>query len=267
MPQDSPPQLQVRKRRPTLRGLACTALGLLLLGLSTLGALCVFPVVYLQQRLVTKRSPQRIGRHFIWVYGRIWMLVFRPLVRFRVRMPPAASLPRPCIAVCNHLSIFDIYFLAALPVSDVAMVVRSWPFRMFWSRPFMRLAGYLDIEGSTPQAAARQLGSLLEQGVVLVFFPEGHRSRDGQLQRFRSGAFKLALERGLPVLPLCITGTDQLLPPGQLLMHPAVLRIHALEPVDPAPFSGELGHIALRKHVKALMARELERMRALPETA
>lgn len=207
----------------------------------------------------------RIARHLIWLYGKLWQLAFRPLMRYSTRMPAAQDLPRPCIVVCNHLSVFDIYSLAALPDSDVAMVVKAWPFRMFWTAPFMRMAGYLDIERSRPEDAWQQIGEILASGTLLVFFPEGSRSKDGRLQRFRSGAFKAAVEYNAWVLPVCISGTDRLLPPGGRLLRPATVRIHALEPVSPTLFSGELAHSALRRHVRALMAAELERMRALDE--
>lgn len=248
--------------RVTPLALAATAYGLTALGGVTLLALLCFPAVFLWKRLSTSWSTERIAQHFIWLYGRAWRLAFAPIVRFEIRMPPASSLPRPCVVVCNHLSVFDIYILASLPASNVAMVVRAWPFRMFWSAPFMRLAGYLDIERSRSEDAWRRIGEILRSGTLLVFFPEGSRSRDGSLQRFRSGAFKAALAHDAWILPLCITGTDKLLPPKKRLLHPATVRIHALEPVPPREFKGELAHGALRKHVKARMAEELARMRA-----
>ncbi len=246
--------------RSTLGALAATLYGLPALGCVTLLALFFFPLLYAWKRLTTSWGGPRIARHFIWLYGRVWRVAFRPIVRFEIRMPPAEELPRPCVVVSNHLSVFDIYSMAALPVSDVAMVVRAWPFRMFWSAPFMRLAGYLDIERSRPEDAWQHIGEVLENGTLLIFFPEGHRSRDGQLQRFRSGAFKAALEHKAWVLPLCLNGTQELLPPKSRLLRPATVRIHALEPISPDVFTGELAHGALRRHVKKLMAEELARM-------
>jgi len=250
-----------RARRPKLASLAATAYGLPALGVVTLLALLAFPVVFASKALTTSWSAGRIARHFIWLYGRAWMLAFRPLVRFEIAMPQPQELPRPCVVICNHLSVFDIYSLSALPDSDVSMVVRAWPFRMFWSAPFMRLAGYLDIERSRSEDAWERIGEILDAGTLLVFFPEGHRSRDGSLQRFRSGAFRAAVRQGAWVLPVCISGTDELLPPGGRLLSPATVRVHALEPVSALAFQGELAHSDMRKLVKARMSRELARMR------
>ncbi|MDT8284058.1 MAG: hypothetical protein RQ767_00905, partial [Thermovirgaceae bacterium] len=56
------------------------------------------------------------------------------------------QLARPSIYVVNHLSLFDIFVTAGMPVFDVVICLRSWPFKMVWFRPFMRLAEYMDIE-------------------------------------------------------------------------------------------------------------------------
>ncbi len=252
-------------KAPWGKALAATAYGAPALVLVTVGVLCFYPLVYAWKRLSAGWTGRRIARHFIWLYGRAWRVAFSPFVRFVVRMPAARDFPRPCIVVCNHLSVFDIYSMSLLPVSDVAMTVRSWPFRLFWNRPFMRLAGYLDIEGRRPEDVWHDMRETLAQGGVLVFFPEGHRSRDGSLQRFRSGAFKLAVTCGAPVVPVCIQGTDTLLPPGGRLLRPATVRIHALPPVAATEYTGELAHGALRKHVKARMAEELAHMRAMAD--
>ena len=202
-------------------------------------------------------------RRLICLYGRVWLFCVRPIVRQEVDMPKADDMPLPCIVVCNHLSALDIFFMSLLPEGNVVVVVRSWPFRMFWYAPFMRLAGYLDIESEDPEDVRERIKACMEEGGVVVFFPEGHRSRDGSLQRFRSGAFKAAVDLGVPVLPLCLSGTDVLLPRGALLMRPARVRLQALPPRHPRDFHGELAHVAMRKRVKADMAQALERLRPI----
>jgi 1-acyl-sn-glycerol-3-phosphate acyltransferase len=102
-----------------------------------------------------------------------------------------------------------------------------------------------------------------KQGTVL-FFPEGHRSRTGKLQPFYSGAFRLAQETGVPIVPLCITGTDTLLPPGRFFLYPARVRLTALAPVDPSAYPGKSGLAELRKEVRKRMAQKLEEMQGNP---
>ncbi len=126
----------------------------------------------------------------------------------------------------------------------------------------MRLARYLDVEADGFDVSAEQAQAITAAGGSILFFPEGHRSRDGELQRFYSGAFLLALKLDLPLVPLCITGTDTLLPPGTFRMRPAKVRMQALPPVNPADFSGDDAHILMRKQVKKMMVQKIKEMRA-----
>jgi 1-acyl-sn-glycerol-3-phosphate acyltransferase len=69
----------------------------------------------------------------------------------------------------------------------------------------------------------------------------------------------MARELDLPVVPLCITGTDTLLPPGTLVMRPAAISLRALPAVHPTDFPGPDGHLEMRRRVKEMMAAELAR--------
>ncbi len=231
----------------------------------TVVGLLISPVTFLLWRGVSRWSVAKIMRHFIWLYGRVWMLIVLPFVSFkREGFDQAYRQRTPCIYVINHLSFFDTFCMALQPVSDIAFVVRAWPFRrLFWYTAFMRWARYLDVEDAGFSASAEEARLITDAGGSILFFPEGHRSRDGELQRFYSGAFLLAVKLNLPLVPLCITGTDRLLPPGTFCLRPARVRMQALPPVDPAAFTGEDAHIVMRKQVKAKMALKLKEMRAV----
>lgn len=244
-------------KRFTLRALMMNILVYPLLVLQTLVFILCSPAVLPLARVVTGRSLDWLVRYFIRMYGQVWMVVMSPFVGFEKYDLTRDRFPRPCIIVLNHLSFFDIFCMGALPFSNGAFAIRSWPFRMPWYAPFMRLAGYVDMEALGKDEALQRCRELLSRGVSLMFFPEGHRSRDGRIGRFYSGAFKLAVETNTPVVPLCISGTDQLLPAGSLAMAPAVIRLQALPAVAPANFSGESGHVELRKHVKSAMVKAL----------
>jgi len=232
-----------------------------LLSLWTLGCMAVFPAAFLLFKFGTRWSTERIVRFFIWIYGRGWIALVFPFVRFsRKGLEKAASI-QPVILVVNHLSFFDTYCMALLPFYNVAFAIRSWPFRMYWYAPFMRMANYLDVETSGWNDASLQAKKILERGGNVLFFPEGHRSRNGALGRFYSGAFLLAVETGRPVIPLVISGTDVLLPPGRRRLHPARIRLEALPPVEPRRFSGPTAHIQLKKVVREAIGRRLAEIR------
>lgn len=255
-------KIAVTSRPPHLAMLVLMNLwcyGLLLLW--TLLGILVFPFAFAVGLLFLRCSADRVMRWFIWIYGRGWMLLMGPFVQFRRQQMELIETGKPYLLVVNHLSFFDTYCMAMLPVYDITFAVRSWPFRMFWYSGFMRLARYLDVEGSSWDEILSNSNSAFAAGGTVLFFPEGHRSRDGQLQRFYSGGFKVAIAAGVPLVPLCIDGTNRLLPPGRKWLHPCQISLRALSPINTADFKGQDGHIQLRKLVKKRMGIALEEMR------
>ena len=212
-------------------------------------------------RLFLKWNDDKYTRWAIWAYGRVWLLFMSPFVHFECQHGELLKRDKPYLFVINHLSFFDTFCMALLPVYNIAFAVRSWPFRMLWYRKFMFMARYLDVEsGSWEDNLASSKQTFAANGTVL-FYPEGHRSRDGRLQRFYSGGFKIAVIAGVSVVPLCIVGTDQLLPPGRKWMHPCRVKLRVLAPIDTAPFTGKGGHMQLRKLVKGQIEKNIAEMR------
>jgi 1-acyl-sn-glycerol-3-phosphate acyltransferase len=235
---------------------------LVLMLVGTLIGLALSPLLLVVWLGATRWPVAKIARHLIWLYGRGWLWIVSPFVRLRVVGAERAQRAGPCIYVANHLSFFDIFFLSALPVFDVVICLRSWPFKLAWYAPFMRFAQYVDVERLPWDQIVGRIGRIVSEGRSILLFPQGHRSRDGRLGRFYSGAFKLAVRLHVPIVAICLSGTNQMLPPGRRWMAPADVQLECLEPVDPAAFPGDLGHIELRKHVKELMGDCLARNRS-----
>lgn len=228
-----------------------------LMTLWIVAGILVSPFCLLIWKVVTGWDLGRIMRHLISIHGYGLIVIVSPFVRFRAE--GLETIQRPCILVVNHLSFFDSYFMAALPFHDIIFAVGAWPFKMYWYTLFMRLARYLDVEqGDWNEVIRTCTASFALKGTVL-FFPEGHRSKTGRLQPFYSGAFRLAKETGVPIVPLCITGTGTLLPPGKFLLHPAQVRLKVLSSLDPAAFPGVAGK-ALQREVRKQMAHALKEM-------
>jgi 1-acyl-sn-glycerol-3-phosphate acyltransferase len=233
----------------------------LLLSWTGLGII-LFPTLFMALKLTTPWGKEKITRQLIWIYARLALVLMAPFVRFRRQDFKENAIKPPCILVANHLSFFDLYSLALLPFGDVSVTVRDWPFKMFWYAPFMRLAGYVNVENVPWQAISESAAGILSKGGGILFFPEGHRSRNGQLQRFYSGAFRLAVETGVKIVPFCITGTNDLWPPGRWWLRPARVEVRALKPVEPAGFEGTSAYRAMRKVVRTRMENTLEEMTA-----
>jgi 1-acyl-sn-glycerol-3-phosphate acyltransferase len=232
----------------------------LLIIMTVLGIIISFPA-FIILKIVSRLETHRIIRIFVWIYGRGWLAIIRPFSGLQTEGLNKKDISPPCIIVPNHLSFFDTFFMGALPFTNVCFAIRSWPFKMVWYNPFMRLARYLDVEKMPWEESFAACQKELKSGGTLLFFPEAHRSRDGKLGRFYSGAFKVSVATGVPIIPLCITGTGELYPPGRSFFKPARVRLKALPAVLPGEFPGPQGHMAMRKHVKALMAEQIEKMR------
>ena len=228
----------------------------------TLFGIITFPLAYAFGKGVLRWSQERTTRWIIWMYGRGWLVIMSPFVRFRREGMEHVRTRIPHVLVVNHLSFFDTYCMALLPICDITFAVRSWPFRMFWYSKFMRLARYLDVESNSWDATEQNCQSTFADNGAVLFFPEGHRSRDGELQRFYSGAFKVAAGSDVVVVPLCISGTNVLMPPDRKYFKPCQITLKALPPIEVADFKTEDGHMRLRKLVKAQMAEELQKMKS-----
>jgi 1-acyl-sn-glycerol-3-phosphate acyltransferase len=149
----------------------------------------------------------------------------------------------------------------------VSIPVRRPVYYMAWSRlfeiplfgRFIRLlrAFPVQIESSDPRAT-REAVRLLQAGQALMIFPEGERSRDGRVQHFKPGAFRLAASLATPVLPVTIAGGHDAWPPGRVLPRPGRITItyhaplHADPNLEPRPAARDLAARARATVVSAL---------------
>lgn len=234
----------------------------------TICFIALFPIFYPLWKVATRYDRGRIARDFIWVYGKIWLFLIFPFAPLRTGGTDLRKWRgKPILLISNHLSFFDPYLMAGLPLSDLVFTSRSWPFKMPWYAPFMRIAGYINMEKLGWDECLEESRRFFSRNAAVLFFPEGHRSRDGELQRFYSGAFKIAKETDVPIVPLCITGSRQMLAPGRAYFLPARMSITALDPVYPQDFTGPLAHVEIRKQVKRQIQQHLLREKKGPKTA
>jgi 1-acyl-sn-glycerol-3-phosphate acyltransferase len=201
-------------------------------------------------------------RYLIWLYGRAWaklLAFFVPVSLDGLDKP----LPEPCIFVPNHQSFFDTYCFGFMRYFNVAFAVRSWPFRIPFYGPYMRMAEYLNTEDFSSEDILLQARTLLAKGVSIAAFPEGHRSVTGDLQRFRAGPFHLASLTNTPVVPLCINGTGVFLKKGGFLLNHAAISLRVLDPIFPEQFAQCVDEAALllRRTAKGMLQQALLELR------
>ncbi|MDP9823546.1 lysophospholipid acyltransferase family protein [Nocardioides massiliensis] len=159
-----------------------------------------------------------------------WLLKFvllGPLLRmiFRPRAEGTENVPLegPAILASNHLSYADWLFMPLVIPRRVTFVAKAEYFETpgikgRLQRLFFSGSGQVPIDRSGATAAAGALKTqlrLLRAGEVCGIYPEGTRSHDGRLYRGRTGVARLALESGVPVIPVAVVGTDRIAPPGK----------------------------------------------------
>lgn len=230
--------------------------GLIFLSLSTI---FFSPPLYIVLSRKCGYLPGQAVRRIIWIYGRIWIRLVSLFVPLKICTRKIDDYPTPCIILVNHQSFFDAFCMGALPIYNVIFVVRSWPFRIPFFGPYMRRAGYLNSENMSCETFLSEAKKSLDRGISVVIFPEGTRSEDGTLGRFYSGAFKLAVESKVPVVPVSLKGTGRFLPKGKTWIRSFPITIKTLPIVDPTGFDrfDPIAHIALRKAVKQIFSHEL----------
>jgi 1-acyl-sn-glycerol-3-phosphate acyltransferase len=168
----------------------------------------------------------------------------------------------PFVICSNHESIIDILALFQLP-GNFKWISKDSNFKIPVMGWWMRFAGYIPLVRGNRESAAecmRRAAEWLKKGVSVVFFPEGTRSRDGEVQPFKRGAFKLAIETGVPVLPVTLVGTRDLIPKGGWKLPPRVNTHFWVDP--PIPVDG-LGADDVDKLAERTRAVIVERRRAI----
>lgn len=211
----------------------------------------VLPLILLVSILTGKRRLDDATRLFIYSYSAFIVKVSWPVLR--IDRVGAANIPKdsPCVVVVNHRSTVDVFLGSLFTTCNTTIFVRSWPFRLWVANRIMRMAMYVDIEDTPFSDFIKGLGrDLYEHGVSFLFFPEGHRSRNGTLQNFHSGAFLTATEYDIPVVPVCLTGTEKFLPMNRFMIQPAKVKITILPPVYPSSFPVEKRALKLRRFVE-----------------
>lgn len=177
--------------------------------------------------LFLARKSDAALRRAIRFYG--WVLV--RVVPFFGPVTISYELERldlPAIFVANHCSAIDPYLFGMIAIEN--SFVTSWPFKIPVYKYFMKMAGYAN--ASLGWEEVRLKGkALIDAGCSVSIWPEGHRSRNGQLNRFKKGAFSLAVEMGVPVIPVCIKGAGNVLPPGKAALCPGQVSMRVLGPL------------------------------------
>ena len=197
------------------------------------------------------------GNHVHYI-GKSWARMNMLLAGIRVRMiNRGAIVPgQSYIVMSNHQSHSDVWALIGFMPLQLRWVIKIELRKI----PIFGLGcermGQIFIDRGNPERAYKSLeaaGQKIRNGASVVFFPEGTRSKDGKLQPFKKGGFKIALAAGVPILPITVRGSRAILPKGTARIKPGTIElvIH-----DPVPLDGysEENRGALIERIKATIA-------------
>jgi 1-acyl-sn-glycerol-3-phosphate acyltransferase len=159
-----------------------------------------------------------------------WVTPMRVQVEGREHIDPTQSY----VLVSNHQSQYDIFVLYGWLGVDFKWVMKKELRNVLGIGVACERLGHIYIDRSNRAAAVATLErakNTITDGTSVVFFPEGTRSRSGKLKPFKKGAFRMALDLGLPILPLTIVGTRDVLPAGTSDLMPGSARLVIHPPV------------------------------------
>ncbi len=221
---------------PTL-ALYTTVLGTLSLLSSVVGGRGVF----------AHRCAQWWSRLLLWTAG----------VRVERRgaaLPPDAT---SCIFVANHSSHYDTPILFTALPRQLRIIAKAALGRIPFVGWHLRRAGHLLIDRRNPGAAViKKMHRMIRDGASLLVYPEGSRTRDGRVMKFKGGVFLLAIETGLPIVPVSVSGSRVVMPKDRLMVCPATVRVTVHEAIPTAGLTRD-GARVLADHVREIVARDV----------
>ena len=231
--------------------------------LSRLRSYCIFvPLIYLYTAVMGTLSLlssffDRGGRMQHW-FACTWSRMILKTSRIRVHSEGLEHIDpaQPAVYAANHLSALDIPVLYASLPTQFRILAKTELFRYPFMGWHLTRSGQIPIAHGDARASLRGLNRAsdsLRQGMPLVIFPEGGRSRDGRLQNFMGGAFYMAIKAQAPVVPVVLVGTYEHLPMNSFHVRPGRVDMIVGTPIQTTGMSPrEMDKLAAR--VREVMA-------------
>ncbi len=186
-----------------------------------------------------------------------WSRIIATLLPIRVTVEGLEQIDRSrsYVVVANHQSQFDIPVIYGYCGLDLRWVMKAELGKVPFIAQGCRAIGHIFINRQDPdqaRSAINEAVARLPQGTGILFFPEGTRSRDGRLLPFKKGAFRVALDQQLPILPMTVSGTRHINTSKTLKVRPGPAHLKIHQPIETAglPVTEER---TLRRRVRAVI--------------
>jgi 1-acyl-sn-glycerol-3-phosphate acyltransferase len=185
----------------------------------------------------------RSGDLPIWFGRRAWGPWGLLLAGARVEVLRRPALPDgPLVFASNHESALDIWVLFKELPRSFRFIAKQELFKIPMFGWYLSLGGHIAVDRANHARAIhslRRAGAAVRAGTSLVVFPEGTRSRDGRVHPFKKGPFVVAMEAGVPVVPVAISGSGRVTPKNVVAVVPGTIRVAIGDPVEPRQFQSK----------------------------
>ncbi len=201
------------------------------------------------------KTPHNIAR--VWAKCLLVASGIKVTVKGLSNINPAESY----IFMPNHVSNFDIPVLLAHLLVQFRWLAKAELFKIPVFGHAMQRAGYISIDRSDRTSAIRSLkkaGTMIRNGVSLLIFPEGTRSYDNNIQPFKKGGFVLAVDSGVPIVPVIIHGTWPIMPKKKILVKPGNVVLEVAKPIDTSNYTVKTKDVLMEK-VRTVIIESLEK--------
>ena len=210
-----------------------------------------------------ENKAHKIGN--LWAKALLWLTHIRVEVIGRENV----LVNRPQIFMANHQSDFDILIVLAYIPGQFRWIVKKELFKIPIFGKAMKSAGYIEIDRQNHEKAMKSMeeaAQKIREGKSVMTFPEGTRSKDGTIKPFKQGMFHLAIQAGVPIVPISIIGAHEILPKRSLKIKPGRITMIIGRPVDVSGYTIETRN-ELIELVRGIIIRNFESGRISGKTS
>lgn len=162
-----------------------------------------------------------------------WLILGTTGVRVRVEGLERLDPSRSYVFAANHQSIYDIPIVFASLPFQLRIIAKASLGKIPFLGWHLQRTGHVLVDRSKPGAGTvKKMAKLVAEGHSLIVFPEGTRSADGHVARFKGGSFVIALDAGLPIVPISIVGSRHVMTKGQLTVRPGAVTLFVHDPIE-----------------------------------